>query len=261
MSLNRLMLRAAVVRALSGKTIAQGRVFDSRLDPLQTDDLNDMLPAICVYTESDNGVNQNDGGGSPPNFVRDLDVQLEITIGSWKDVEIPGPQGNPEQVKAFLIAASDSELEALLDLLELQIKLILFGVSEEAIAVQKLVRQWKGWNSLPGRDDKGNNKLCARQIVIPVQLSDDCRLPVDGSVIAPGPRGKTIFPPLIELAPYLQKLLEDMARVPAYSSLRDLLQMIYGTKPLPPVGRVKHIGLHAKVGTAAIIDAPIEIPD
>lgn len=260
MSLNRLMLRAAVVRALKNKTIAQDRVFDSRLDPLQTSKPDDMLPAVCVYTESDNGLNQNDGGGQPVNFVRDLDLQLELTVGSWKSLEIPGPQGNPEQVKAFVIAGTDSELEALLDLFELQIKMILFGVSDEAIAVQKLVRQWRGWNSLPGRDDGGNTKLCARQVVIPVQLSDDCRLPVDGSVIAPGPRGSTMFPPLVEFAPYLQKLLEDMACNPAYATLRDLLQMIYGSKPLPPVGRVTSIGLRASFD-GSIVDAPVTIDD
>ena len=254
MSLNRLFLRAAVVRTLMNRTIAEGRVYDSKLSPLQHQAAEDNLPSICVYTESDVGQNQQETAGGRPTFVRDVDLQIEITIGTWAKVEVPVADGNPELVDGFEIAASDPELEALLDLLEFQIKGLLLGDSDEAHTVARLVRKWTSWNSLPGRTDEGNNKICARQVVIAVALNDDCHLPVDGSIIARGPKGATLFPPLERQAPWLIPLLQHMAGFPQYASLVDLLMKLDGTKPLPAVPRLRHVGFNA-----AGVEAPIVI--
>lgn len=262
MSLKRLMLRTAVVAALKNKTIAQDRVFDSKLSALQVTDSNDMLPAVCVYTEADTGVNVQ-AGDAGVLLERNVDVHLELTVSMWQDLEIPGPQGNPEQVRALAIATTDPELEALLDLFELQTKLTLLGITDEAIALQKIIRKWNGWNSLPGREDNGNNKLCARQVIMPVQINDDCRFPFDGSVITPGPRGHTIFPPLADMAPYLRQFLEGLAGMPNFSTMRDMLQMMYGTRPLPPVGQLTTFGFRAGFAgansdSADVVDAPLK---
>jgi len=243
MSLQRLLLRTSVVRALKNKTIAGAMVFDSGMSPQQTQADNNRLPSINVYTQADSRTQINDSGSLPPIFRAEIDLQIELTIGGWQEIEVPGPQGNPELVNAYVTASTDAELEAMLDMLELQVRTTIFGADEEVSPLQRMVQQWKAWNSIPGRSDSGNEKYAAREILIPVQLRDDCMLPIDGTTFPKGPRGDTIFPPLETAAPYLKPLLRDLAKMPAYQSLRVLLQQLYGTEPLPKVDLLTSVGM------------------
>ncbi|RRC36578.1 hypothetical protein EIA13_30110, partial [Escherichia coli] len=93
MSLSRLMLRALACVALQKQpsdavapTMAEDRVFDSRIDPFVFKDYSKPMPGIIVYTDDDTGDLINRGSGSGP-YRRWVDLRVEIVIGSF-DTEI-----------------------------------------------------------------------------------------------------------------------------------------------------------------------------
>lgn len=226
MSLQRLRLRAAFVRCLSNDgiapfpTIADQRVFDTRIGEIE-ERKDALLPFIAVYTDGDQ--RQQLARGDPrPTFARTIDVVIELAIGTW---------GLEAGTMVFMAPETDAELEALLDLLELQIWSALFDqVSPHATAVQHLVKEWVGWDSIPGRSPHGTNKITARQLTITCRVADDC-IP-DESMSGPRPSAESIFPA------YLAPLVEQIKTRPALGSLK---RIVFGddqptTAPAPPQG-------------------------
>lgn len=113
MSLSRLFLRLATVRALSGATLAEGRVFDSDIPPLDQRLSSEMRPVISVYTDDheDNPTgraSEGDGG---------VDLVIEIAVAGI--ITIEGDVGGVTTQVAF--GETDAGLEFTLDLLERQI--------------------------------------------------------------------------------------------------------------------------------------------
>lgn len=227
MSLQRMRLRAAFVAALINKTIAEGRVFDSRIGEIQEQDADQLIPFVAVYTDSDQR-QQKAPGDVTPLFSRSIDVVIELAVGTWLNERDDG-SGNAERV--FAAPQTDAELEALLDMLEFQIWRAIFDVanSTAAGALQELVKQWAGWDSIPGRSPKGNHKISARQLTITCHVTDD-RLPAPGEC-PPGASVAGLFPP------YLAPLVNEIRTQPRWRTLKSTLEQLI-SPPAPPAGGI-----------------------
>ncbi len=110
MSLARTALRLAAVAALEADPVVaalcQDRVFDSRIDELDTED---PVPVIVVTTEDDGGKAWSiNNGGAPFDHACHLVVEISMRA----------TQTDPGGDVTIGIACTDSEMEATLDLLE-----------------------------------------------------------------------------------------------------------------------------------------------
>jgi len=94
-------------------TRAQGRVFDSRIDPLQGLSDVDIVPTIIVTAEEHQGENLSQTSGGPP-FGNIIDLTFDLSIGM-----------NTDEGFAYTIE-SEPELEAALDHMEDQVKWALY---------------------------------------------------------------------------------------------------------------------------------------
>lgn len=177
MSLNRLMLRALAVNALSPQpgdgdqiTLAGERVFDSRLDPAQFDQDQSEIPLIIVYTDEDMTqlVNRADNTGP---FARHVDLRIEIVIGSFDTVVEDG-----NRYGAFGVPTTDAELEARLDIFEQQVRWALYGWPNRKAtnAFLKYVVAFSDITSHAQRDESGNNRLAMRRLIARCRINDDC---------------------------------------------------------------------------------------
>ena len=227
MSFNRAVLRAAIKQALLNQTCAQGRVFDSRIDELPTDNVNNVLPAITVYTDMDMSKNTNMGGARPINR-RTVDVMLELTLMQYVERE----SGVPD----ILIPETDAEAECLLDLFESEVKFRLQGPHAGATLLHQVVKGWEEWTSIPGRWGEGNNKISARTIIGKCWIADDC------GPIWDGVRRTTRANPLAAIN-YLSPFFERVAAAPQFESLRGMLSEILGTDELPEVHHLNTFNL------------------
>jgi hypothetical protein len=78
MSLVRTALRLCAVAALQDVTIAQGRVYDSRIGDIQPETfLEDAKPTVIVLTDGDAGEQLSHQNGGPP-FDRMVDLVFEL---------------------------------------------------------------------------------------------------------------------------------------------------------------------------------------
>lgn len=124
MALHRTALRLATIEslrpaALAGTTgaawptLAEGRVFDTRIDPW-IDANGEMRSCIAVYTENDLGYGSQKAGGPP--YKHEIDLVFELSQITFAEAA-----GDPQTFVAG-IPVTDEELEATLDLLEYQIE-------------------------------------------------------------------------------------------------------------------------------------------
>lgn len=167
MSLARTALRIATVMALSNgyaepwPTLAQGRVFDSRVDPRQIIDLDDVVPIIEVCTDDDRGKSLSENNGGPP-FEHEVTLAIELSLGMWTGEGDARLLGLPQ---------SEPELDAMLDLMEMQVKRALVDFanpwSERLIGICRRITDWSSQRYVE-RD--GNVRLAARSLSMTVAL-------------------------------------------------------------------------------------------
>jgi len=232
MSLQRLLLRAAFVRALSNggsppyPTIAEDRVYDSRFGDIQTADAQSMLPVIAVYTDADER-ELRDRGDAYGAFDRRIDVALEIAIGTWS-----------QESGAFGLPQTDPELEALLDILETQIWRTIYSDTPAARVLRKMLKSIESWDSIPGRTSDGNNKVSARKITLRCCVHDDCR-PITSY---PEPAFDAVQA-IQESAPYLQSLLQDIENAPVLASVKAMFAAMKNPQAPPGQGVLERIGV------------------
>lgn len=173
MSLSRTALRLATILALSDKgrqepvaaTLAGKRVHDTLMEPEHLFGADKPVPLIVVYTDDDEGANRNMAGGSP-TFDRTCALTLELGCATTRKtpdgVEIGMPQ-------------TDAELEAVLDLLEYQVRVALTDpASRWARLWGKLTRGIVDYSSTRVMDAKGETRMAARTVTYRVKLPDDC---------------------------------------------------------------------------------------
>ena len=191
MTVARTALRLAVAQAIKGvsgsrPTIADGRVYDSRISPEQPDVFSeDAKPTVIVLTDSDEGDALSDQNGGPP-FRRQIDLVLDLGMvcAEKADADADG----------YLIGYPDTDarLEASLDVLQTQIFRHLSASNDPLpLFFQNFVRAWKQSSHRQVEDDAAV-KLARRLVTLTCEVNDDIY-----DVLAPGavvPTGLNILP-------------------------------------------------------------------
>lgn len=172
MTLARTALRLAAAQAVKGvadarPTIAEGRVYDSRISPEQPDVFGDDARAtVIVLTDGDEGDALSEQNGGPP-FHRQIDLIFDIGMVLQEKAE--------GDVDGYMIGYPDTDarLEASLDVLQTQIVRQL-AASDAPLAMwfQRFVRIWKQ-ESHRQADDTAGVKLARRLVTLTCELNDD----------------------------------------------------------------------------------------
>lgn len=231
MSLERTAFRLAVVMALSNgmaapwPTIARGRVFDSRMDPRQITDLEEVMPMITVCTDDDAGDSLSDNNGGPPFGHNACQLVIEATIGVLGEDE--------EKNATAVLPQSEPELEALLDLMERQIKQALINPlntwSGHLAGTHRGLTDWKSTKFI---EQDSNVRLAARRMIVSARLPLEELFPaLSGGIPAP-------------LGPLLTAIIDSGSPyAPAAQSLQGMLLTAGAgaTLTLPPLLRVRLI--------------------
>lgn len=245
MSLSRLMLRALACVALQKQpsdavapTMAEDRVFDSRIDPFVFKDYSKPMPGIIVYTDDDTGDLINRGSGSGP-YRRWVDLRVEIVIGSF-DTEIID---NVQNV-VFDTPMTDAELEAQLDLFEAQVKWALLQLPGRSYsdALRAFVVRIESIQSHATRDE-ANNKFASRRIHFKCEIPDDC--PPTAYGLMPNEKIPELIPFCDDLskfpAPWIVPMLQAMCSSP---SMQNVLNVLGGNKnPTVYLPLLRQIGI------------------
>lgn len=241
----RLLVRAAVVGALIDKTLAGKRVFDTLYGHPQQSQDNALIPSIAVYTDNDRRVLRERGtvGGG---YDRSIDLGLDLTFAAWRTSPVEDRDDEGAMIEAGVpqlgIVQTDAELEATMDLFELQAYRALYAATAAGNRLHQFILGIEEFHSVPGRDGKGNNKLAARTLQFSIRIRDDCRPSGTGE-------NNSVYPDIATVAPYLAPMLATLNSTPGLESLHTLLQELYGTAVLPPVNHVNTLHFVAGINT------------
>lgn len=248
MSLERTALRLATIMALTNgfaepyPTMARQLVFDSRIDPVQGVNADELVPIIRVMTDDDQGESLSANNGGPP-FERRVNLVMEISLGTLGE----------EADGGLILPATEPELEAMLDLFERQIeRVFLDGQSTWGAELSKLCRRIEKWSSLRFVEREANERLAARQItaVIALPLAEDPAVtawtdeePLASAATIPAPLG-----PLLDAI-----IADDGPYAASAQAMKDMLIAAGGEKPivLPAIARVRFVEADAGGGNLA----------
>lgn len=169
MTLARTALRLCVSACLKGEvnarpTIAEGRVYDSRIGDISPESFEDDAKAtVILLTDGDEGEAVSEQNGGPP-FKRMIDLVIEMGMTmALKDVD-GYSVGYPD---------TDSRLEASLDLLEFQVmRRLAYDADPMAVLFRKFTRIRKHENHRQVLDDTGI-KIACRVLTLTCQVNDD----------------------------------------------------------------------------------------
>ena len=166
MSLSRLALRLAAVEALCPSSVAEtgpwptwagSSVYDSRITPFADADAWQTFieqvqgsPLVTVYTEEQE---TDPTTGEYPADREMVDLVIEIMIAVGASVEVEGLDGQPLQVGSLEAPITSPQHEAMLDMLEHQIRSLLDPMSPAAsLPYTKVARELHHVKSAPVRD-------------------------------------------------------------------------------------------------------------
>ena len=195
MTLARTALRLCAVEALIGATIADKRVWDSRVTELNPDEFgSDALPTVLLLSDKDDGEQMSQNNGGPP-FWRSVDLQLEIAM--VKRVKLEGTE-----IYEAEIPDTDPRLEASLDLFEFQVlRRLQYGQDPLCLMFRKLARITK-YDSHRQILDDATPKQAMRLLTLTCVTQDD-RVNLVNTAIEQ-PTGYDLLPwPLSEVAALL----------------------------------------------------------
>ncbi len=234
MSLERTALRIAAVMALSNgyaapyPTIAGGRVYDSRMDPIQGLEAGDLVPVIVVHTDDDMGeeVSRNNGG---PTFNRTVSLSVEFQVYMF-GYDSADEEDEQRASPTLLHPASEPELEAVLDMFEAQIAAVFAdGISTWGGWLDKTHRGIETWQSERFVDRGSGIRLASRQVRVKVNLppSAEQRLVMQ----LPGEPAPTVTPALpYPLGSLLAAIVASSSPyAPSAAAMQSLLTAQYGT--------------------------------
>jgi hypothetical protein len=240
MGLNRTALRLATVMCLANgfvgpfPTMAKGRVFDSRFDPLQVVDLTEVIPIITVCTDNTQGESLSRNNGGPP-FEDTCTLVLEVSIGMAGEME--------DSDERFIgLPQTEPELEAMLDLFERQIKVALVHPTNPwSIEFQRHARRITDWNSERFVEAEGNIRLAARKMSATVMLQLEELTDVVTTTPLPSPSIPAPLGPLLDLI-----IASGSPFAPAATQMQDLLLDNGASQPvsLEPLERVRIFERH-----------------
>lgn len=203
MTLARTALRLATINALqgltplSGPTIAQNRVYDSRINDFSPETYGaDAKPSIIVLTDEDEGDALSDQNGGPP-FRRTVNLVMEFAMVQGFD--LPVVNGGTEFVAGY--PATDAEHEASLDLLEFQIaRRLSDDPSEASVLWRSLCRAWK-MDCHRQTDEESGVKIAARILTWQCEINDDV-IELFNTGTDDIPTGLDILPPKLREVAY-----------------------------------------------------------
>lgn len=177
MSLNRLALRLATIIALTNNesapypTIAGARVFDSRGDALQMYRDLERAPVISVYTDGDMGQALSPNNGMVDGLRRTVTLAIEMSVCSFSEDDA-------------VIAETDDQVEAMLDVLEYQVRAALFHSDWTGLWLGLMTRGPKSWTTDRYKVPEDARIRAAQRVVFAeIEIPDDA---VDYAVIEPG---------------------------------------------------------------------------
>lgn len=203
MSLSRLTMRIAAARALRGATLAEDRVFDSAIDPLDHAIAEDRRPLIVVYTDDHSTELRGRAAESGP---AECALILEVAIASR--VLMPGGVGDVE----IAIPHTDEGLELSLDIIEHQaVAALARGHSQWSRVWQGLVPRITQRQSVRAASTENGVRFAARQVRIACDLTEapmpGKALP-EGGAWAPALAALEADPDLEALAGIIRALIE-----------------------------------------------------
>lgn len=231
MSLSRLAMRIAAARALKGATLAEARVFDSAIDPIDQTIAETRAPVLIVTTDD----------YEVDTIGRDLmhgntrcELVIEAAIASR--VEVSGDV-------SLSIPHTDEGMEIVLDLIEHQ---VMAALTRERTAWSrvwmKLVPRIHKRSSRRGASVEHGVRFAARQIVLSCDLIE---APTDGAPIMSGSAWEDV--------------LDLMGEDEALSAIADLLRSTIEGQPLADWRRAANmLGVHLTttdaIGIGPILD-------
>ncbi|MFM8748392.1 MAG: hypothetical protein ACKOED_17280 [Aestuariivirga sp.] len=173
MSLARLAMRIASARALRGATLAEGRVHDSAIAPIDQTIAEERQPILIVTTD-DHEMEVTGRELFHGNVSCDLVIEAAIAAR----VEVAGEES------VITIPHTDEGMELALDLMEHQVMAALTrGRSDWSRVWMKLVPRVSRRLSRRGASVEKGVRFAARQIVLTCDLIE---APTDGAPIAAG---------------------------------------------------------------------------
>ena len=165
MSLSRLAMRVAAARALKGATLAEARVFDSAVDPIDQTIAETRQPILIVTTD-DHEVEVTGRDLGHGNISCDLVIEAAIA----SRVELNTPDGDGGEV-TIAIPHTDEGMELALDVMEHQVMAALTRERSDWSRVwMKLVPRVSRRLSRRGASVEKGVRFAARQIVLTCDL-------------------------------------------------------------------------------------------
>lgn len=178
MSLSRLVMRIAAARALRGATLAEARVFDSAVDPIDQAIAENRAPLLVVTTD-DHEVDIT--GRDLMHGEASCDLVIEAAIASR--VEVTSPDGEGGEV-TIAIPHTDEGMELVLDMIEHQVMLALTSERSDWSRIwMNFVPRIIKRASRRGASVEHGVRFAARQIVFTCDLIDT---PASGAAISEG---------------------------------------------------------------------------
>ena len=173
MSLARLAMRIAAARALRGATLAEGRVHDSAIAPIDQTIAEERQPILIVTTD-DHEMEVTGRDLFHGNVSCDLVIEAAIAAR----VEVAGEES------VITIPHTDEGMELALDLMEHQVMAALIrGRTPWSRVWMKLVPRISRRLSRRGASVEKGVRFAARQIVLTCDLIE---APTDGAAVAEG---------------------------------------------------------------------------
>lgn len=176
MSLARLAMRIAAARALRGSTLAEGRVYDSAIAPIDQTIAEERQPILIVTTD-DHEMEVTGRDLFHGNVSCDLVIEAAIAAR----VEVPAGDDGESMIA---IPHTDEGMELALDIMEHQIMAALTRERSDWSRVwMKLVPRISRRLSRRGASVEKGVRFAARQIVLTCDLIE---APTDGAAIGTG---------------------------------------------------------------------------
>jgi hypothetical protein len=191
MTLARTALRLVTAACLKGSadarpTIAEGRVYDSRVSELAPEAFVDDAKAIVILlTDVDEGSALSDQNGGPP-FHRLIDVVLEMGMTQAIKDEDGYVIGYPD---------TDARLEASLDMLQFQVlRRLAYDDDPLPLLFRRFVRIRKQESHRQVLDESGVKVAC-RILTLTCEINDDrVNIVNPASSSSPNPDGLDVLP-------------------------------------------------------------------
>lgn len=147
-------------------TLAKDYVYDSRRDDLDSVQERMRRPVIVIRTDDDIRDYRSSGNLVSPMQSRFIDLLLELSVVTASKDDNGWVIGWPE---------TDNTLEAVLDMLELQVENCLRGNSVWSMWWKNLRCPIMGFSSRPEfMREKSNVRLAARTITVSIQAPPEC---------------------------------------------------------------------------------------